>query len=103
MHLSPSLLEAIKKPHLSHQKPLILFCAAVALMFFVPALRADLLVIPADNGASSATVFRFDDRTGALIDEFGHESEGYEGIVQGPDEKIYVTSNILGYGDVYRF
>src|SRR5438034_8377270 len=68
-----------------------------------PVARADLLAIPADNGSSSAVVLRFDDRTGVFIEEFGHESEAYEGITMGPDEKMYVTSNILGYGDVYRF
>ena len=79
------------------------FAAAAVCMLSVSALRADLLVIPADNGLSTPVVLRFDDRTGAFIDYFGHESEGYEAITQGPDEKIYVTSNTLGYGDIYRF
>ena len=66
-------------------------------------MRGDLLVIPADNGNSSPAVLRFDERTGAFINQFGHETEGYEGIALSRDGKIYVTSNILGYGDVHHF
>jgi sugar lactone lactonase YvrE len=64
---------------------------------------ADLLVIRADNGQTSPVVLRLNDRTGAFIDEFGHESEAYEGLALSGDGQIYVTSNTLGYGDVYRF
>src|SRR5438132_4220042 len=66
-------------------------------------MRGDLLAIPADNGNSSPAVLRFDERTGAFINQFGHETEGYEGIALSRDGKIYVTSNILGYGDVHHF
>jgi len=65
--------------------------------------RADLLVVPEDNGAPTVAVFRFDETTGAFVDSFGHETEGYAGIAVGPDGKIYVTSNTLGDGDVFCF
>jgi DNA-binding beta-propeller fold protein YncE len=66
-------------------------------------LHADLLVVPQDSGAPAVAVFRFNDVTGAFIDSFGHDTEGFTGLTVGPDGKIYVTSNTLGYGDVYRF
>src|SRR5881394_1851797 len=77
----------------------------VLLLNLIPVsnLLADLLVIRADNGQTSPVVLRLNDRTGALIDEFGHESEAYEGLALSGDGHVYVTSNILGYGDVYRF
>src|SRR5882762_5151567 len=78
-------------------------CAMAASILCGSSVRADLLVIPADNGSTSPVVFRFHDQTGALLSEFGHESEGYEGMTLGPDEKIYVTSNTLGYGDIDHF
>ena len=59
-------------------------------------VQADLLVIPADNGYTAGVVLRFDERTGAFITSFGHNSEAFEGIQIGPDGKVYVASNTLG-------
>src|SRR5581483_9533907 len=65
--------------------------------------RADLLVVPEDNGAPTVAIFRFDDATGTFIDTFGYRTEGYAGVTVGPDGKIYATANTLGYGDVFCF
>jgi outer membrane protein assembly factor BamB len=61
--------------------------------------RGELLVI----GKVSRQIIRFNDNTGALISEFSYETEGLEGLTLGADGNLYVTSNTLGYGDVYRF
>jgi DNA-binding beta-propeller fold protein YncE len=72
--------------------------------FFRPGVvRADLLVVPEDSSAPTVAVFRFNDTTGAFIDSFGYQTEGYAGITIGPDGRIYVTSNTLGDGDVVCF
>ena len=83
--------------------PLFCFFAATLGLFFGTAARADLWVIPSDNGSTTPGIFRFEDRTGAFLDQFGPDSEGYEGMAKGPDDKIYLAGNTLGYGDVSRF
>ena len=83
--------------------PIICCCAAMFYLLCGSSAHAELLVIPSDNGYTTPSVLRFDERTGTFIDQFGQESEGYEGMAQGPDNKIYVTGNTLGSGDVYRF
>ena len=71
--------------------------------------RADLLVTSrihyysTNYSNGNRIILRFDDRTGALINQFGYLTEGFMGMTVGPDERIYVTSNIMGWGDVYRF
>jgi DNA-binding beta-propeller fold protein YncE len=84
-------------------RPLPIICGLVLLLGSVFATQADLFVIRAANGQTSPVLLRFDAGTGALIDKFGELSEGYPGMAVGPDEKIYVTSNVLGEGAVYRF
>jgi DNA-binding beta-propeller fold protein YncE len=81
----------------------ILSCGLLLFLAGVCPTPADLLVIRAANGQSSPVLLRFDAGTGALINKFGELSEGYPGMTLGPDEKIYVTSNVLGEGAVYRF
>ncbi|PYJ94924.1 MAG: hypothetical protein DME23_24645 [Verrucomicrobia bacterium] len=71
--------------------------------------RADLLVTSriryysTNYSNGNRIILRFDDRTGALINQFGYDTESFAGMTVGPDERIYVTSNIIGWGDVYRF
>ena len=71
--------------------------------------RADLLVTSriryysTNYSNGNRIILRFDDHTGALINQFGYVTEGFEGMTVGPDERIYVTSNMMGWGDVYRF
>jgi outer membrane protein assembly factor BamB len=84
------------------RNPLLVSVCLVALIVGVGGTtraKGELLVI----GKFSRQILRFDDRTGALVSEFSHETEGFEGLSLGPDGKIYVTSNTLGYGDVYQF
>jgi outer membrane protein assembly factor BamB len=75
----------------------------VTSLFGVTQLRADLFVLQPGNGSGAIAVFRFDEKSGAFLNQFSAETEGFAGITKGPDNRIYVTSNILGLGDVYRF
>src|SRR5882757_6349877 len=68
-------------------------------IFNTPAARADLLVL-----AHNPAVWRFDDHTGALIGHFGGGgAETFDGMGLGPDGRVYVTGNVLGYANIYYY
>jgi outer membrane protein assembly factor BamB len=72
--------------------------------FFTAAqVRADLFVLQPGDGFGNSAVFRFDGSSGTFLNQFSAETEGFAGITAGPDNIIYVTSNTLGSGEVYRF
>src|SRR6185503_10428210 len=55
------------------------------------------------GGGSHTAVLRYQDGNGTFMQEFSADTEAFEGITVGPDKRIYVTSNVLGYGSVLRF
>ncbi len=79
---------------------------SMALLFLAVTVdtRADLLVLrPGGSGFAHTAVLRFDEANGSFINEFSADSEGFAGLTIGPDKRVYVTGNILGFGDIFRF
>src|SRR3954468_18357915 len=75
----------------------------VGSLFVVAQMRADLFVLQPGDGSGGTAVFRFEEKGGAFLNRFSAQTEGFPGITTGPDNMVYVTSNILGLGNVYRF
>src|SRR5438128_501070 len=64
--------------------------------------RADLIVVR-PGGAGPSALVRLEDFTGAYLGQSVAETEGYYGLCVGPDQNLYVTSSVLGGGEVHRF
>lgn len=68
---------------------------------------AELLVLQPGGGgtpnAGNAQVWRFDASTAAALGSFGYDNEGFYAMSVSPENEVFVTSNILGGYDLYRF
>lgn len=73
--------------------------------FLAGKAQAELLVLqPGGSGTGEpAAVWRFDQQSGAAIASFGYENEGFYAMSATADGNVFVTSNILGSYDLYRF
>lgn len=78
-------------------------CAALVLLLNTSVLpsQADLLVL--GIGPDRRTILRFETATGEHRNSITANTEAFTSLCPGPDGEVFVTSSVLGYGEVLRF